>query len=158
LQYGVPDRSTLGPWRSRDGDGIFWIIEQCRRFDGRPDRTPEEDKVADATKRQLCNDCVLETDPPRFSSDGKIPNGKIMTGRESELPFTMLWLPWATLAALELMSTSPNSGAVNESLVRTLIRELAREGTTMNVANFYFQSDGYLLAMSEVLMKLEQLP
>jgi hypothetical protein len=80
-----------------------------------------------------------------------------MNGRETTERVIMLWLPWATLAALDLMTTPPRSAAGQESrldsLVRVLIRMLAAHGT-MNAPTFHFEPSEYLLAMSEVLMRL----
>lgn len=130
----------------------FWILERARHLDNRGHRSDLQNKVADLIAKQIFRDCTPDDDHPCSSPDGKIVNGLQTTDE-----YKMFWLPWATLAALELLRSPPSSPYFDvrdmESATRLLIRELsAREAMSVSVTQF--EPAEHLFAMSEALARL----
>jgi uncharacterized caspase-like protein len=131
---------------------IFWILERSRYVDNRRPRNQPETQISEMVVRQLLKDC--SPDPGRLclSPDGKIPNG-----RETTEKYSMLWLPWGTLATLEIMTDLPRSHDLDMhtvvTLMRRLINALAAHGT-MSVTATLFEPAEHLFAMAEVFLRL----
>lgn len=131
---------------------IFWILERSRYLDNRRPRNHLETQISEIVVRQLLKDCPPEPGRSCFSPDGKIPNG-----RETAEKYNMFWLPWVTLATLEIMSDLPRSNDLDMHAVvasmRRLIRALAAH-YTMSVTVTLFEPAEHLFAMAEVFLRL----
>jgi hypothetical protein len=132
----------------------FWALEQAREVRRDARRTAAEDRVATLLLRDLLKACRKSASPEEScsASDGRIPNGATPT------PLIMLWLPWSTLAAIELVRNPPRDveSADLEALTsatRTFIARLAARGDT-NVDSYRYEPAEMLLAMAEALRRI----
>jgi hypothetical protein len=86
------------------------------------------------------------------------PNGRTPEGAGTDVPLIMLWLPWTTLGALELVR-NPLTDAKESELdgmrlaARALVVRLATHGD-MNVDSYRYEPAEMLLAMAESLRLL----
>lgn len=129
----------------------LWVLERSRRLDERATRTRGEEQVADVLANQLLRSCLTKAAPYQACRG---ENGKVPHCRDTQQRYVMLWLPWASLAALDLMNLPPSSLRSGSSQLETLVSKLLRElasRASMNVASSKFDTAEHLFAMSEAL-------
>jgi len=132
----------------------FWAIERARALRRDTRRTAAEERVAALLLGDLLKACrVSGASRDRCdAADGKVP--RVI----EPAPLIMLWLPWSTLAAVELLQSPPRDLEKADlealtSATRTFIARLAARGD-MNVDSYRYEPAEVLLALAEGLRRL----